>query len=168
MRTTYKDVENVAKILSEETCVPYAVDGYAPGLYNVSEILPGNCRNSPIISGTASECYYAIQAIRNHMKSQSKKPSFIVTIADGILQTVTKIGEGELHYLLIDEDELGIMAEEETDFSHLTRTDIIKQAIIVGMDIDEFLRVSNGAIPDTKPETIIRALYDQNYTPEGV
>lgn len=69
MRITSKILETAVHVLSEETGIQYAAHGFGPGLYNVSPIGPHGTRGNPIVSGTASECFKAVEAIRNHLSN---------------------------------------------------------------------------------------------------
>lgn len=130
MRTTYKMLEKLVAILAEETGINYHCEGCAPGLYNVQEHYPNHTVGSPIITGTASECYYAIHAIRNHLRIEQDRrhndpTEILVYVQGGVVHDVyTKEGAT---YRVIDEDEVRRHFYEDMDTGKMRRKAIMEE-----------------------------------------
>ena len=171
MRTTTAQLEAAVQQYAKLTGKNYILrhrDSRIGG-YGVCVRNPDNGSiTSDIICGKASEVdnelWAAIRAIEEYQQVQAEKPQFIIVIDDGMLQSVIKVGPGQLNYLVIDEDAIEIADETEGTSDEMSKNDILKAGVTEGLETGAFLQTSSGNLEDLKPETVHRVLgYDLNY-----
>jgi len=176
MRTTVKQLESAVTRYAELTGKNYILrhrDSRVGGYGVCQKIGNSGAISSDIICGKASEVYNelwaAIRAIEEYRQVQAEKPApdgpqFIAVITDGILQSVISLTGKDIHYLLIDEDEIEIADENEGTSDEMSKNDILKAGVTEGLETGAFVRMSDCNITDTKPETVCRVLgYNLNY-----
>jgi len=159
MRTTKAHLENAVQIYAKLTGKNYILrhrDSRVGG-YGVCIVYPerGYSQSSDIICGKASEVYNelwaAIRAIEEYQQVQAEKPQFLIRVSDGMVCGVYTTARKPFSYLLIDEDAIGISAQDDENWweelRQMSSEEIIRRGITAGFENDTFLADTSAIYP---------------------